>query len=72
MAYYTLVRKHLGTWGIEFGDYTKSVVIAEEKDMRDYAKNQGEKVTKRDFLILKTETYMQSEIDLELAKLNAK
>ena len=75
MAYYTLVSKRetivcgvfgLSQYGIEFGDYDLETVKQELNDMV-YCGD----VKRKNCKIIKTKTARQSEIDVELAKLNS-
>ena len=62
-TYYTLASRDNGTWGVAFGDYSRTVVQDELADMRDngYARS--------DLKIVKTAD-SQPEIDYAIAQLN--
>lgn len=69
--YYTLLSKglevhHNGEWGIEFGDYVRSVVSDEMSDMKDRARVEQERIS---FKIITTDEG-QAAINAKVAELN--
>lgn len=56
MAYYTLLQRYEGVWGVEFGDRDKATVEAERNDYRDHF------VKAKDLKIVKTPTSRYAEV----------
>jgi hypothetical protein len=64
MAYHTLLQRHDGVWGIEFGDRDRETVEAERDDYRDHF------IKAKDLKIVTTRTSRSAEIEAIVAKLN--
>jgi hypothetical protein len=63
--YFTLLERHEGQWGIEFGAYDRADVEGELQDRRDHD------VKKKDLKIVKTKSARTADIEPIVAALNA-
>lgn len=64
MAYFTLLQRHEGQWGIEFGDKDKATVESERDDYRDHF------IKAKDLKIVTTRTSRNAEIVAVATKLS--
>ena len=64
--YFTLLQRHEGVWGVEFGDYDREVVEAELEDYRDHF------IRKADLKIVETADALTASIMAVADKLNGK
>lgn len=64
--YFTLLQRHEGVWGIEFGDFDRETVEAELQDYRDHF------IRKADLKIIRTADYATATIQPIVDALNGK